>query len=98
MQSFLGWMVEKRPAQHDSKSFPDKVGRYIEVFGGAGWVLFGRDPVLGQWKYSMMLTANSSIFTAASNTIQKPCKKNWMGCLIRVRFSLTMPLKNIYEE
>ena len=25
-------------------AFPDDVGRYIEVFGGAGWVLFGKDP------------------------------------------------------
>ncbi len=23
--------------------FPEKIDRYIEVFGGAGWVLFGRD-------------------------------------------------------
>lgn len=25
------------------EKFPNHVGRYIEVFGGAGWVLFGRD-------------------------------------------------------
>lgn len=27
---------------------PSDATRYIEVFGGAGWVLFGRDPQLGQ--------------------------------------------------
>lgn len=24
--------------------FPEEDGRYIEVFGGAGWVLFGKEP------------------------------------------------------
>lgn len=49
MQSFLGWIGGKSALRNAILNrFPDKVGRYIEVFGGAGWVLFGRDPVPGQ--------------------------------------------------
>ena len=49
MQSFLGWIGGKSALRNTILSrFPDKVGRYIEVFGGAGWVLFGRNPVPGQ--------------------------------------------------
>lgn len=49
MQSFLGWIGGKSALRNTILNrFPDKVGRYIEVFGGAGWVLFGRDPDPGQ--------------------------------------------------
>ena len=100
MQSFLGWIGGKSALRNAILNrFPDKVGRYIEVFGGAGWVLFGRDPVPGQME--VFNDADGELikyFTAASNTIRKPFKKSWMGCLIRGRSSSTMPHKNIFEE
>lgn len=34
--------------KNDRARFPEDYGRYIEVFGGAGWVLFGREPKAGQ--------------------------------------------------
>ena len=49
MQSFLGWIGGKRALRSKIiDRLPADAGRYIEVFGGAGWVLFGRDPSPGQ--------------------------------------------------
>ncbi|SFH20879.1 DNA adenine methylase [Desulfotomaculum arcticum] len=44
MNSFLSWIGGKRLLRAEIvKRFPPNFGRYIEVFGGAGWVLFYRD-------------------------------------------------------
>lgn len=44
MNSFIGWIGGKRALRDDIIArFPDFFERYIEVFGGAGWVLFGKD-------------------------------------------------------
>lgn len=44
MNSFFGWIGGKKLLREDIvKRFPKNFGRYIEVFGGAGWVLFHKD-------------------------------------------------------
>ena len=45
MNSFMGWIGGKRILRKAIlERFPtDEVGRYIEVFGGAGWVLFAKE-------------------------------------------------------
>lgn len=44
MNSFIGWVGgKKRLREEIVQRFPEKIGRYIEVFGGAGWVLFHRE-------------------------------------------------------
>lgn len=44
MDSFFGWIGGKKLLRKEIvKRFPEKVDRYIEVFGGAGWVLFHKD-------------------------------------------------------
>ena len=44
MNSFIGWIGGKRALREDILAlFPEDVERYIEVFGGAGWVLFGKE-------------------------------------------------------
>lgn len=50
MNSFFGWIGGKRQLRKEIiVRFPaDGVGRYIEVFGGAGWVLFGKNKVPNQ--------------------------------------------------
>ena len=50
MNSFIGWIGGKRQLRKEIIArFPtENVGRYIEVFGGAGWVLFGKDKVPNQ--------------------------------------------------
>ncbi len=42
MNSFIGWIGGKRaPLRNEIlQRMPADIGRYIEVFGGAGWVLF----------------------------------------------------------
>ncbi len=49
MKSFIGWIGGK---SHLKKQIipliPSDCDRYIEVCGGAGWVLFGKDKVKGQ--------------------------------------------------
>lgn len=45
MNSFIGWIGGKRALCNEIlQRMPADIGRYIEVFGGAGWVLFGREP------------------------------------------------------
>lgn len=44
MNSFIGWIGGKKLLRKEIVSrFPEKIDRYIEVFGGAGWVLFHSD-------------------------------------------------------
>lgn len=44
MNSFIGWIGGKRALRKDILAlFPENIERYIEVFGGAGWVLFGKE-------------------------------------------------------
>lgn len=45
MNSIIAWVGGKKQLREEIiKLFPtDKVTMYVEVFGGAGWVLFGRD-------------------------------------------------------
>ena len=43
MNSFIGWVGGKNRLKKQIISLmPDDIERYIEVFGGAGWVLFGK--------------------------------------------------------
>lgn len=49
LNSFIGWIGGKRALRKVILAkFPSNIGRYIEVFGGAGWVLFGKDAVPNQ--------------------------------------------------
>ena len=44
MNSFIGWVGGKNHLKKQIISLiPDDTERYIEVFGGAGWVLFGKE-------------------------------------------------------
>lgn len=44
MNSFIGWVGGKnRLKKHIIPLIPEDTERYIEVFGGAGWVLFGKE-------------------------------------------------------
>ncbi len=44
MNSFFGWIGGKKLLRKEITSrFLIQFGRYIEVFGGAGWVLFYKD-------------------------------------------------------
>lgn len=49
MNSFIGWIGGKRALRAQIiERFPNDAQRYIEVFGGAGWVLFGKSRSPGQ--------------------------------------------------
>lgn len=44
MESFISWIGGKKVLRKAIiERFPNEFDRYIEVFGGAGWVLFGSD-------------------------------------------------------
>lgn len=44
MNSFTGWIGGKKLLRNEIiKRFPENIGRYIEVCGGAGWVLFHKE-------------------------------------------------------
>ncbi|MGM9917446.1 Dam family site-specific DNA-(adenine-N6)-methyltransferase [Anaerotignum sp.] len=46
MDSFISWVGGKKQLRKEIiKRFPSEgVEKYVEVFGGAGWVLFGKEP------------------------------------------------------
>ena len=49
MNSFIPWIGGKsRLRKHIIPLIPSSAKRYIEVFGGAAWVLFGKDKKHGQ--------------------------------------------------
>lgn len=44
MNSFFAWIGGKKLLREEIvKRFPEEFGRYVEVFGGAGWVLFHKE-------------------------------------------------------
>lgn len=44
MNSFIAWVGGKKLLRKEIVNrFPEKVEKYVEVFGGAGWVLFHKD-------------------------------------------------------
>lgn len=44
MNSFISWIGGKKLLRKKiMEQFPEDFDRYIEVFGGAGWVLFGKE-------------------------------------------------------
>ncbi len=44
MNSFIGWIGGKNSLKKEIVSrFPENFGRYIEVFGGAAWILFYKE-------------------------------------------------------
>ena len=45
MNSIISWIGGKKALRElIYQRFPLSYGRYIEVFGGGGWVLFGKPP------------------------------------------------------
>lgn len=49
MKSFIGWIGGKSHLKNQIiPLIPSDCNRYVEVCGGAGWVLFGKDKVKGQ--------------------------------------------------
>ena len=50
MNSYIGWIGGKRLLRKEVLARFPKAGvtRYIEVFGGAGWVIFGKEKVPSQ--------------------------------------------------
>lgn len=67
MNSFMGWVggknnLKKRIISH----FPENYGRYIEVFGGAGWVLFAKDKKQGEMEvYNDLNSDLTTLFKCA---------------------------------
>lgn len=44
MNSFISWIGGKKLLRNKIiERFPDDIDRYVEIFGGAGWVLFAKD-------------------------------------------------------
>ena len=55
MDSFITWVGGKKQLRKEIvKRFPENIDRYVEVFGGAGWVLFYKDKYAQQEVYNDM--------------------------------------------
>lgn len=57
MKSFISWISGKNYLKKViTEQMPNKFNRYIEVFGGAGWVLFSKRNML-IWRFITIITA-----------------------------------------
>lgn len=55
MDSFISWLGGKKALRKTIlEQFPAEYGRYIEVFGGAGWMLFAEERKVGLEIYNDM--------------------------------------------
>ena len=82
MNSFIAWIGGKRLLRKAIiERFPEEgFDRYIEVFGGAGWVLFGKE-----------VGKELEVFNdAASNTTVRNCRRNLTGWQFQGNSSLTI--------
>ena len=53
MNSFIPWIGGKKLLRkHIVNKFPQNISRYVEVFGGAGWVLFYKEKIASQEVYN----------------------------------------------
>ena len=44
MNSFISWIGGKKSLRKQLLAeFPESIDRYVEVFGGAGWLLFSKE-------------------------------------------------------
>ena len=80
MNSFMSWVGGKK-ALRDAivTRLPNSCDRYVEVFGGGGWVLFHKTP--GKFEVDATLSAISHTKTAPSKKEQQ--YKNTLARLIR---------------
>lgn len=59
MNSFIGWIGGKKALRNVIiEKFPEDFSSYIEVFGGAGWVLFGKEKKSSQVEVFNDLNSN----------------------------------------
>lgn len=53
MNSFIGWISGKKLLRKEiAKRFPENFNRYIEIFGGAAWVLFSKEKLVNMEVYN----------------------------------------------
>ena len=97
MNSFIGWIGGKRALRSEIlAAFPDDVGRYIEVFGGAGWVLFGKDPTRQMEVFNDADGSLINIYRCIKST-RRPSRRSLPCCRTPARCSLTAPRKPTAE-
>ncbi len=65
MNSFISWIGGKNYLKKTiAEMIPDGLDRYVEVFGGAAWVMFYRDKyATQQLKYTMIIIVISTTYS-----------------------------------
>ena len=75
MNSLISWVGGKKSIRDLIYArFPQNYGRYIEVFGGGGWVLFGKKPD----KFEVYNDFNNNLSNMFGG-----CKRSAIGFLFR---------------
>lgn len=98
MNSFIGWIGGKRALRSEIlAAFPDDVGRYIEVFGGAGWVLFGKDPTRQMEVFNDADGSLINIYRCIKYHPEAVAAELALRCRTPARCSLTAPRKPTAE-
>lgn len=66
MNSFISWVGGKKLLRNEiCNIIPEKIDRYVEVFGGAGWVLFNKDRHASEEIYNDYNSELVSLFRCA---------------------------------
>ena len=88
MNSFIAWIGGKRLLRKAIiERFPEEgFDRYIEVFGGAGWVLFGKE--VGK-ELEVFNDADSNLINLY-RCIKYNCRRNLTGWQFQGNSSLTI--------
>lgn len=81
MDSFISWVGGKKALRKIIlEQFPAEYGRYIEVFGGAGWILFAKERRVKLEVYNDMDGRLVNLFRCVKyhpEALQN--RKNWTG-------------------
>ena len=92
MRSFIGWIGGKSHLKNQIISLiPSDCNRYIEVCGGAGWVLFGKDKIKEQWRIFSRLCGSWKIGISAFWLLTTMCRRRWalpivLICYLKEKF------------
>lgn len=80
MNSIISWVGGKK-ALRDLiyQCMPKEYERYIEVFGGGGWVLFGSH-LINAWRFTTILIQILQIFFIVSKNDRWPYLRNCPFC------------------
>lgn len=103
MKSFIGWIGGKSQLKKVIiPMIPEDCDRYIEVCGGAGWVLFGKEPKSGQMEVFNDTDSNLiNLYLQVKNNCDELCREidklhsRELFTMYRQNFAINKPITDV---